>query len=123
MIRVWTWTCASITLFFVAACGMAFAHLYINLNISGQDQVAEPGFMTRIGFFVGERFFEFAERQPGLDYAVILNHPVMLAAGLLVAHLGVGSGVWLAGLAIFRVVGGSLCRRNERSADARGNRR
>ncbi len=121
MIRVWTWTCASITLFFVIACGMALAHLYTNLNVSDQqDKIAEPGFMTSIGYSVGERLFVFAERLPGLDYAVILSHPVMFAGGLLVAHLGVGYGVWLVGVAIFRVLGGYLSRRNNRSAEQDG---
>ena len=118
MIRVWTWTCVSITLFFVVACGMAFTHLYTN-NVFDPDKVAESGFMTRIGYSVGERLFEFAERLPGLDYAVILNHPVMFAGGLLVAHLGVGFGVWLVGVAIFRVLG-CLSRRNNRSAEQDG---
>jgi hypothetical protein len=98
---------------------MAFAHLYTNLNVSDQDKVAEPGFMTSIGYSVGERLFEFAERLPGLDYAVILNHPVMFAGGLLVAHLGAGSGVWLVGVAIFRVLG-CLSSRNNRSAEQDG---
>ena len=118
MIRVWTWTCVSITLFFVVACGMPFTHLYTS-NVFDHDKVAESGFMTRIGYSVGERLFEFAERLPGLDYAVILNHPVMFAGGLLVAHLGAGSGVWLVGVAIFRVLG-CLSSRNNRSAEQDG---
>ena len=115
MIRLWTWTCASITLFFVVACGMAFTHLYTNKNFD-HDKVAESGFMTIIGYSVGERLFEFAERLPGLDYAVILNNPVMFAGGLLVAHLGVGLGVWLVGVATLRVLG-CLSRRTNRSAE------
>ena len=75
--------------------------------------------MTRFGYSVGERLFEFAERLPGLDYAVILNHPVMFAGGLLVAHLGGGSGIWLVGVAIFRVLG-YLSHRNNRSAEQDG---
>lgn len=115
MIRVWTWTCASITIFFVVACGMAFTHLYTNKEFD-PDKVAESGFMTIIGYSVGGRLFEFAERLPGLDYAVILNNPVMFAGGLLVAHLGVGFGGWLVGVAIFRALG-CISRRTNRSAE------
>lgn len=111
MIRNWTWACAGITAFFSVACGMAFTHLYTNFGTASPDQVPEPGFMTSIGYAIGKRLFEFAENQPGLDYAVILNHPVQFAIGLLIVHLGVGSGVWLVGIAVFRLLGAHLYRR------------
>lgn len=117
MIRIWTWACAGITALFSVACGMAFTHLFTNIDSAGPDQVPEPGFMTSIGYSIGKRLFEFAEDQPGLDYAVILNHPIQFAIGLLIVHLGVGSGVWFVGIAVFRLLGAHLYRRKNNIAE------
>lgn len=115
MIRIWTWACASITGFFVVACGIAFADFYQQLGTPAAP-VAEMGLLKEIGYAVGKRIFNFGERLPGLDYAVIIEHPKLFASGILVVLAGVGSGIWLCGILITRTAGAGLARRKGRTA-------
>ncbi len=113
MIRIWTWACIGITGFFVVACSIAFADFYQQLGTPSAAPV-EMSFLKEIGYVVGERIFNFGESLPGLAYVVIIGHPKLFASGLLVVLSGVGSGIWLCGILIARIVGAGLERRRRR---------